>query len=206
MLRRMGGRLLSPDPVADMPAAMQPLLAQSHLVCSATPEIAGSLDLSTATAPRMLDHAVVRAAGGAAEAGSVSLMDKDLKVNALAYMAQHLIPLLDPADIVVNMHNAYARPEFRGLPYAVFHSGPSATADIQGVLILGALGVPQALGLICRTAEFVSVVRLSVCSLMYATLTMRPGTARTFAAPTPWFAAATSPALVNAAGLGNVNS
>jgi L-lactate dehydrogenase complex protein LldG len=144
MLRRMGGRLLSPDPVADLPAAMQLLLAQSRLVCSATPEIAGTLDLSAATAPRMLadiDHAVVRAACGVAETGSVLLTDKDLKVNALAYLAQHLIVLLDPAEIVVNMHNAYARPEFRELPYAVFHSGPSATADIEGVLILGAQGV-----------------------------------------------------------------
>jgi L-lactate dehydrogenase complex protein LldG len=44
--------------------------------------------------------------------------------------------LLDPADIVVNM-----RLEFREQPYAVFHSGPSATADIEGVLILGAQGV-----------------------------------------------------------------
>ena len=29
-----------------------------------------------------------------------------------AYLAQHLIVLLDPADIVVNLHHAYRRPEF----------------------------------------------------------------------------------------------
>ena len=40
----------------------------------------------------------------------------------------------------VNMHRAYMRPEF-GEPYAALHSGPSATADIEGVLILGAQGV-----------------------------------------------------------------
>jgi hypothetical protein len=34
-------------------------------------------------------------------------------VNALAHLAQHLIALLDPADIVVNIHSVYARPEFR---------------------------------------------------------------------------------------------
>jgi L-lactate dehydrogenase complex protein LldG len=71
----------------------------------------------------------------------VLLTDQDLKVNALAYLAQHLIVLLDPADIVVNIHSAYSRPEFRERRYAVFHSGPSATADIEGVLILGAQGV-----------------------------------------------------------------
>jgi L-lactate dehydrogenase complex protein LldG len=39
------------------------------------------------------------------------------------------------------MHRTYMRPEFRELPYVVLHSGPSATADIEGVLILGAQGV-----------------------------------------------------------------
>jgi L-lactate dehydrogenase complex protein LldG len=40
--------------------------------------------------------------------------------------------LLDPAEIIVNLHHAYRRPEFRDRPYACFHSGPSATADIEG--------------------------------------------------------------------------
>ena len=88
-----------------------------------------------------VDHAVLRAACGVAETGSVLLTDLNLKVNALAYLAQHLIVLLDPADIVANIHDVYARPEFRELPYVVLHSGPSATADIEGVLILGAQGV-----------------------------------------------------------------
>ncbi len=56
-------------------------------------------------------------------------------------LAQHLIVLLDPADIVVNIHHAYRRPEFRSRRYASFHTGPSATADIEGVLIHGAQGV-----------------------------------------------------------------
>jgi hypothetical protein len=76
-----------------------------------------------------------------AETGSVLLSDTDLHVNAVAYLAQHLIVLLDPADIVVNLHHAYRRTEFRDRHYASFHTGPSATADIEGVLIHGAQGV-----------------------------------------------------------------
>jgi L-lactate dehydrogenase complex protein LldG len=143
-LRRMGGVLLEPDPAGDTLAPVRAQLEHSRLVCSATPEIRGELDLATIADPRALadvDHAVVRASCGVAETGSVLLTDQDLKVNSLAYLAQHLIVLLDPADMVVNMHNAYARPEFRARRYAVFHSGPSATADIEGVLILGAQGV-----------------------------------------------------------------
>jgi L-lactate dehydrogenase complex protein LldG len=143
-LRRMGGRMVTPDPAGDLRACIRGLLERSRLVCSATPEVRGELDLAKVVTPRALadvDHAVVRASCGVAETGSVLLTDQDLKVNALAYLAQHLIVLLDPADIVVNMHSAYARPEFRERRYAVFHSGPSATADIEGVLILGAQGV-----------------------------------------------------------------
>jgi L-lactate dehydrogenase complex protein LldG len=143
-LTRMGGRLLDPDLTGDAMGPVRALLEHSRLVCSATSEMRGELDLATVVYPRALadvDHALVRASCGVAETGSVLLTDLDLKVNALAYLAQHLIVLLDPADIVVNMHSAYARPEFRERRYAVFHSGPSATADIEGVLILGAQGV-----------------------------------------------------------------
>jgi L-lactate dehydrogenase complex protein LldG len=142
-LTRMGGRLVT-DHAGDLRATVRGLLEDSRLVCSAAPEIEGELDLAAVADPRALadvDHAVVRACCGVAETGSVLLTDVDLKVNALAYLAQHLIVLLDPADIVVNIHSAYARPEFRERRYAVFHSGPSATADIEGVLILGAQGV-----------------------------------------------------------------
>jgi len=143
-LARMGGRLITPDPASDAATAIRALLQPSRMVCSAAPEVGGEFDLATAGDPRVLadvDHAVVRACCGVAETGSVLLTDQDLKLNALAYLAQHLIVLLDPADIVVNIHSAYARPEFRERRYAVFHSGPSATADIEGVLILGAQGV-----------------------------------------------------------------
>ena len=93
----------------------------------------------------MLSPASVAATGltrlGVAETGSVLLSDADLGVNGVAYLAQHLIVLLDPADIVVNLHHAYRQPEFRDRHYASLHTGPSATADIEGVLIHGAQGV-----------------------------------------------------------------
>jgi hypothetical protein len=33
-----------------------------------------------------------------------------LQVNALNYLAQHLVALLDPSDIVANLHDAYRDP------------------------------------------------------------------------------------------------
>jgi L-lactate dehydrogenase complex protein LldG len=88
-----------------------------------------------------VDYGIVRGSFGVAETGSVCLTDRDLGVNTLGYLPQRLIVLLDPSDIVINIHHAYRRPEWRQAHYAVFHTGPSATADIEGVLIHGAQGV-----------------------------------------------------------------
>jgi L-lactate dehydrogenase complex protein LldG len=49
--------------------------------------------------------------------------------------------LLDPSDIVANLHEAYRDLRFKTARYAVLVTGPSATADIEGVLIQGAQGV-----------------------------------------------------------------
>ena len=49
--------------------------------------------------------------------------------------------LLDPEMIVPGLQDAYETPYFHNARYAVFHTGPSATADIEGVLIHRAQGV-----------------------------------------------------------------
>jgi L-lactate dehydrogenase complex protein LldG len=143
-LERMGGVLLDPPTTGDVLAPIREKIANARVVCSTVPEIAGNRDIRGVSAPQQLadvDLAIVRASFAVAETGSVLLSDVDLKVNTVAYLAQHLIVLLDPADIVVNLHHAYRRPELRSGHYACFHSGPSATADIEGVLIHGAQGV-----------------------------------------------------------------
>jgi L-lactate dehydrogenase complex protein LldG len=143
-LERMGGVFLDPNLAGDPLMAVREKIASAKVICSTVSEIAGNRDIGSMVRPQDLadvDFAIVRAAFAVAETGSVLLSDIDLRVNALAYLAQHLIVLLDPAVIVVNLHHAYRRQEFRDSHYAVFHTGPSATADIEGVLIHGAQGV-----------------------------------------------------------------
>jgi L-lactate dehydrogenase complex protein LldG len=143
-LHRMGGVFLDPPGASDPLAPVRAKIADAKIVCSTVPEIAGNRDIAGIGAPQDLadvDFAIVRASFGVAETGSVLLSDADLRVNAVAYLAQHLIVLLDPADILINLHHAYRRPELRDQHYASFHTGPSATADIEGVLIHGAQGV-----------------------------------------------------------------
>ena len=143
-LHRMGGVFLDPPASGDPLAPIRTKIANAKIVCSVVPEIAGNRDIASVSQPQDLadvDFAIIRAAFAVAETGSVLLSDTALRVNAVAYLAQHLIVLLDPADVVVNLHHAYRRPEFRDRHYASFHTGPSATADIEGVLIHGAQGV-----------------------------------------------------------------
>jgi L-lactate dehydrogenase complex protein LldG len=143
-LHQMGGQLLEPGPAGDPLAAFRPRLEGAKVICSNVPELRGNRDLATVKVPRDLhdvDVAVLRAAFGVAETGSVCFTEAELGVNSVAYLSQHLLVLLDPAEIVPNLHHAYRRPEFHRHRYTVFHTGPSATADIEGVLIHGAQGV-----------------------------------------------------------------
>ncbi len=143
-LHRMGGIFLDPPSSGDVLTPVRTKIASAKVVCSTVPEITGNRDIAKVSATQELadlDFAVVRASFGVAETGSVLLSDADLGINAIAYLAQHLIVLLDPKDIVINLHHAYRRSEFRKRHYASFHTGPSATADIEGVLIHGAQGV-----------------------------------------------------------------
>jgi L-lactate dehydrogenase complex protein LldG len=140
----MCGQLMEAGPAEDPLAPLRARLATASIVCSAVPEMRGGYDLTSVTRPRDLaaiDIAVVRACFGIAETGSVLLTEHELHVNALAYLAQHLIVLLDPKDIMAGTQDAYRRGEFHAARYASFHTGPSATADIEGVLIHGAQGV-----------------------------------------------------------------
>ena len=87
-----------------------------------------------------LDVGVVRSPLGVAETGAVWLTQGELIVSALGVLSQHLVVLLDPAAIVATMHDAYGRIDLAASPYGVFMAGPSATGDIEGVIIHGARG------------------------------------------------------------------
>jgi L-lactate dehydrogenase complex protein LldG len=159
-LERMGGIFLDASDAGDILAPVRQRIADAKVVCSTVPEITDNRDIANVKATQDLadvDFAIVRASFAVAETGSVLLSERDLLVNAVAYLAQHLIVLLDPADIVLNLHHAYRRPEFRERHYAAFHTGPSATADIEGVLIHGAQGVRSFSVLPIARAEHMSL-------------------------------------------------
>ncbi len=140
----LGGRFVEHAPGADLNTTIATLFPDAQVICSAVAEVTGTKRLENIKLPAELDDvevAVVRPAFGVAETGSIWLSEAELGVIALGYLAQHLVALLDPADIVPNLHHAYRDRRFTTANYAVLMTGPSATADIEGVLIRGAQGI-----------------------------------------------------------------
>ncbi|WP_035052151.1 LutC/YkgG family protein [Andreprevotia chitinilytica] len=144
-LGKMGGVWLEGAGLADdFDSVIRNRFPSAKNICSAVPEAEGTCRIESIDDPRQLDGVdigVVRAGFAVAETGSVWLSEVQYSVNALGYLPQHLVVLLDPADIVPNLHHAYQRREFFTARYAVLMTGPSATADIEGVLIRGAQGI-----------------------------------------------------------------
>ena len=140
----MGGKFAETQEGEDLNRFIRSLFPQAQVICSAVPEVKGNRALSGIVEPADLadvDVGVVRAAFAVAETGSIWLSETELQVNSLAFLPQHLVTLLDPGDIVGNLHHAYGDARFKTARYAVLVTGPSATADIEGVLIHGAQGV-----------------------------------------------------------------
>jgi len=142
-LARLDGQVVS-QPPADIQAWLSATFPDARKVCSAVPEVPGTItpdEFSDWAAPADVDVTVVRTPLGVAETGSILVTEEELGVNTIAVLAQHLVVLLDPADLVENIHLAYRHPGFADAAYAVLLSGPSGSADIGGVTVHPAQGV-----------------------------------------------------------------
>ena len=102
-------------------------------------KVLNALDIDRARVA--VDVTIVRTPLGVAETGSILLTEKELGVTTIAVLAQHLVVLLDPAELVENIHLAYRHPSFQQAAYAVLLSGPSGSADIGGITVHPAQGV-----------------------------------------------------------------
>ena len=143
-LARMGGSVAVPPEGVALDAFVLARFPDARVICSATAEVAGTRNISSVRDPAELedvDVGVVRAVFGVAETGSVWISEREFGVNVLGFLSQHLVVLLDPRSIVPDLHHAYRHPGFFEARYAVLMTGPSATADIEGVLVRGAQGI-----------------------------------------------------------------
>ncbi|WP_250440024.1 LUD domain-containing protein [Caballeronia sp. AZ1_KS37] len=143
-LTAMGGTCVEAASLEDVNALIAARFADAKVIASAVPGVDGTRPLSSDTVPASLqdvDVGIVRGRFGVAETGSVWFSEEEYVVNAIGYLSQHLVVLLDAAQLVEGLQQVYRRDDFKSARYAVLVTGPSATADIEGVLIRGAQGV-----------------------------------------------------------------
>jgi L-lactate dehydrogenase complex protein LldG len=148
-LQEAGGASHDVQNAAEADARLLAIHPDAKVVCSAVVEIAGTRRVEKVRDPRELadvDVGVVRAKFGVAENGAIWLTQEDLVVDALAFLSQHLVVLLDPQQIVPDMHEAYRRVRLNETCFGCFMMGPSATADVEATLVHGAQG-PRSLNL-----------------------------------------------------------
>jgi L-lactate dehydrogenase complex protein LldG len=141
-LQEAGGVAYDVATVAEAEARLMTLHPGARVICSAVPEIAGTRRAEDSDPHEFadVDVGIVRAQFGVAESGAVWLTEENLVVDALAFLSQHLIVLLDPEQIVSDMHEAYRRVQLNKTAFGCFMMGPSATADVEATLVHGAQG------------------------------------------------------------------
>lgn len=145
-LQILGGQILMPQEGDTLATAIARRFPDAKVICSAVPDFEGTIRIEEIESPQQAaatDVLVVRSPFGIAEMGSIYLSEAQLNnLNSAAHLTQHIVVILSEENLTANMHTAYLeRPEFHTANYGVLMSGPSATADIQGVLIRGAQGV-----------------------------------------------------------------
>lgn len=138
-----GGTAMEVDSLDDIRAYIKENFLEDLQVASLVDEIPGNIEISSITDPHDLEAvelAVVRGEVGAVENAAIWVSEKNLPHRVLPFIAQHLIIILEKANLVPNMHEAYQKIDVKGTGYGVFIAGPSKTADIEQSLVIGAHG------------------------------------------------------------------
>ena len=153
MTKSVGGNAIEVDKGADINALIRELYPDAKEIASNLPEITIATrnpdEVGRARDLNGTDVGVIRGSFGVAENACVWI-PQQMKEKAVCFISENLVILLDKKQIVNNMHEAYARLSNAGgkttsdtelfdqYGYGTFISGPSKTADIAQVLVMGA--------------------------------------------------------------------
>ncbi len=151
MSKNVGGQVVEVEEGRDINDLTRELYPDAKEIASNLPEITIATrnpdNVGRARDLNGTDVGVVRGMFGVAENGCVWI-PQQMKEKAVCFISENLVILLPKSQIVNNMHEAYRRLSERdpksGLDlfdqygYGTFISGPSKTADIAQVLVMGA--------------------------------------------------------------------
>ena len=141
MSEAVGGKVVELAPGEDLNALVRRLFPDAREIASNLPEVTiATRNPDTAGSAQALDGTdvgIIRGEFGVAENGCI-WVPQTMKEKAVCFISEHLVILLPMNRIVNNMHEAYRQVSFNDYGYGAFISGPSKTADIAQVLVMGA--------------------------------------------------------------------
>jgi len=143
MTESVGGHVIELKEGQDINDIVKELYPDAKEIASNLPEITiATRNPDTVGRARDLngtDVGIIRGMFGVAENACIWI-PQQMKEKAVCFISENLIILLPKSQIVNNMHEAYKRIEFDKTydGYGTFISGPSKTADIAQVLVMGA--------------------------------------------------------------------
>ena len=141
MTENVGGKVVELEPGQDINQVIRELYPDAKEIASNLPEITiATRNPDTCGSPQALngtDVGVIKGVFGVAENACIWI-PQTMVEKAVCFISENLVILLDRKEIVHNMHEAYKRIEFNDYGYGSFISGPSKTADIAQVLVMGA--------------------------------------------------------------------
>ena len=143
MTESVGGHVIEVKEGQDLNALVKEMYPDAKEIASNLPEVTiATRNPDTVGRARDLngtDVGIIRGKFGVAENACVWI-PQTMKEKAVCFISENLVILLPKSQIVNNMHEAYKRIEFDKEydGYGTFISGPSKTADIAQVLVMGA--------------------------------------------------------------------
>ena len=153
MTKSVGGNAIEVEKGRDVNELIRELYPDAKEIASNLPEITIATrnpdEVGRARDLNGTDVGVIRGMFGVAENACVWI-PQQMKEKAVCFISENLVILLPKSQIVNNMHEAYRRlsdqaksqepmaKSFNDYGYGSFISGPSKTADIAQVLVMGA--------------------------------------------------------------------
>ena len=141
MTENVGGKVVELKKDQDINQLIKELYPDAKEIASNLPEVTiATRNPDTIGSPQALngtDVGVIKGMFGVAENACVWI-PQTMVEKAVCFISENLVILLDRKEIVNNMHEAYKRIQFNDFGYGTFISGPSKTADIAQVLVMGA--------------------------------------------------------------------